>query len=284
MLLHYKSDWFNVVRALSAPLIFLFPWYYGLPVGHEIPMIILLWLLLNDINHVLHLHVHHPFTRSPTINLFLDLCMGLVTGMTAGSWRIHHIFGHHHFDPDRPNPWEMGTEREMRRYTILSALSYSLRVIPLLFFKPMLAAWRNGVLHNITTPLNYRAAFLEQIALILSVALLVWIKPELFFMYLLPWYLLVYFVTCYTDYLNHFACEKERFNSANNSLNRWYNKLGCNFGYHTAHHYKPAAHWSQLPAIHDEIKDQIKPDHLKTYSWSAFLLPLHIYLYLRGRL
>lgn len=287
MLLNYKCDRFNVFRALSAPVIFLYPWFFGLPEGYEIIAVMFLWLLLTDINHVLHLHIHTPFSKSKYFNILLDACLGLVTGMVASSWKIHHVYGHHqrgNNEKNSRNPWKMGKPWEMEKYTITGALCYSIRISPLVFFLPIMEAYKNGIKQNIKTPINYRYAFIEQLIFIAFVVMLFLIDPLFSLAYLLPWYTLVYLFTCYTDYLNHFACGNGDFDTANNSVNYWYNKLGCNFGYHSAHHYKPDAHWSLLPEIHETIKDKISAKHLKPYSWSGFLFPYHIYLYLNGKL
>ncbi len=42
MNLYYKCDRMNVARALSAPVIFLFPYYYGFPEGYAVITALLL--------------------------------------------------------------------------------------------------------------------------------------------------------------------------------------------------------------------------------------------------
>jgi fatty acid desaturase len=43
--------------------------------------------------------------------------------------------------------------------------------------------------------------------------------------------------------------------------------MTCNLGLHTAHHKRPGVHWSLLPQIHEEIKDQIPQEMILTTFW-----------------
>ncbi len=280
-ILRFKEDRMNVFRAITAPFIFYYPFIFGFSGSEAWLMMLFLWILLNDINHVLHLHIHLPFTSNKFINLILDLCMGFVTGMTASNWRIQHVHGHHQAVE---REYAKGYRWEMDKFSILGSLSYSIRTAPLIFLRPLFEASRKSVHSNQTGPMNYRWAFIEQILFIgMVVVLFVW-QPLLTLGYLLPWYFLVYFVTRYIDYLNHFGCGTGDYDNANNCLHRVYNLLGNNFGYHTAHHLSPKAHWTRLPIIHENIKDMIPEEFKKDYSWSGFMLPYHFLLALKKKM
>lgn len=290
MLLRYKCDRVNLVRGLTAPFIFLSPYVFGFYPGYEILTTLLLWSLLSDINHVLHLHVHCPFTTSKSLNRLLDIFMGFTSGMTASVWRIQHVYGHHkHYATTNKNrskksKWEPGAEWETKRYTILGALSYSAWTIVPVFYHALVESIKKGVFQNMKHPVDYRYAFFEQVLIIFSIAMLYLVAPTITLFYLLPWYFLVQFVSRYTDYLNHVGCGHGFYNASNNTLNHWYNKLGNNFGYHSAHHFNPSAHWSTLPDIHNKIREKIPAERIKTYSWSGYLMPYHFYLSKQGRM
>jgi fatty acid desaturase len=207
--------------------------------------------------------------------------MGVVTGMTASNWRIQHVHGHHkgvQYDYGPAKAWEI------RRYSITGALSYSTRTIWPIFLGPISESFRKGTQRSTKHPLNYRWAFIEQCGLLSIVIVLLVFYPRLTISFVLPWYFLVYFISRYTDYLNHFGIADPRSVVTNNSLNRFYNLVRCNFGYHSAHHYRPDVHWTELPAIHDSIAYSIPRDSIKTYGWSGFLAPYHFYLSLRERM
>lgn len=280
-MLRHKKDLFNAVRGFTAPLLFFLPFYTGFPQGNEFLVAALLWLVVGDINHVLHLHIHHAFFKNKLLNLILELCMGMVTGMTASNWRIQHVHGHHkgvQHDYGSAKAWEM------RRFSITGALSYSTRTIWPIFFDPISESFRKGIQRSTKYPLNYRWAFIEQCGL-LSIAVVLFVfHPVLTISFLLPWYVLVYFISRYTDYLNHFSSTDLHSVATNNSLNQFYNWAGWNFGYHSAHHYRPDAHWTELPTIHNSIAHSIPGECIKPYGWSGFLMPYHFYLSLRGRM
>ena len=86
----------NVVRSLVAPLIFFWPFLFGLSSATAVALYaIVLLVVLVDLNYVLHLHAHRPFSSNRVANIVLDLCLGSVTGMTSANWRIQHVYGHH---------------------------------------------------------------------------------------------------------------------------------------------------------------------------------------------
>jgi fatty acid desaturase len=143
------------------------------------------------------------------------------------------------------------------------------------------------LLQDVRTPIRYRWAFCEQLLLLLLIAILMYWQPWLTLIYLLPWYLATHFITRYVDYLNHYGCDETSENPyqrANNSLSWWFNLTTHNFGYHTAHHIRPGAHWTELPAIHRTIADKIPDRHIKSFSWSGLAMPYHFYRSVTGRM
>jgi fatty acid desaturase len=155
------------------------------------------------------------------------------------------------------------------------------------FSEPIRESFRKGVMANVEIPISYRWAFWENMLLLAFVAVLFYWQPRLVLVYLLPWYFVTHFITRYVDYLNHYGCEESNENSyarANNSLSWWFNNTTHNFGYHTAHHVRPGAHWTELPEIHQMIADKIPKAHLKAFSWSGILMPFHFHLSRLGRM
>jgi fatty acid desaturase len=279
----HPADRLNAARALLAPVLLFAPFATALLQGYEIVYAIIAFALIGDTNYLLHLHIHRPFSRVRTLNLVLDLCMGAVTGMTASNWRIQHLYGHHR-GIDLPY---RGDSRMREDYSPASALSCSVMSVWTTFYSPIAESFRKGVLSDVTMPISYRWAFCEQMLLILLVAMLAVAQPRLVLIYLLPWYVLTHVITRYVDYLNHYGCDEDSKNPyarANNSLSRWFNWTTHNFGYHTAHHIRPGAHWTELPAIHAGIEDRIPERHLKPFSWSWVLMPYHFYRSVTGRM
>jgi fatty acid desaturase len=279
----HPADRLNAARALLAPILLFAPFAIEPLQGYAVAYAIVAFALFGDTNYLLHLHIHRPFSRSRVLNLILDLSMGAATAMTASNWRIQHLYGHHR----RIDLPYRGNSRIREDYSAARALSCSVMSMWKTFYSPIAESFRKGVLDDIRVPISYRWAFCEQMLLILLLAALTVAQPRMVLIYLLPWYLLTHFITRYVDYLNHYGCDEgsdDPYVRANNSLSRWFNLTTHNFGYHAAHHMRPGAHWTELPAIHAGIADRIPQRHLKPFSWSWVLMPYHFYRSVTGRM
>lgn len=281
----HPADRPNALWALAAPPILFAPFFFDSLAAHAaLYGIAIFFFLIGKTNYLLHLHIHHPFSRNDTLNLLLDLSMGSVTAMTSSNWRVQHLYGHHRgidLSYRGDHRWQL------EKYSPLRAFSFSIATLWPTFFAPIRESFRKGILANIKAPISYRWAFFEQFLLIVFVGgLAVW-QPWLVLSYLLPWYLVTYFLTRYVDYLNHYDCDEKganRFAAANNCVSRSFNSDTHNFGYHMAHHLRPGAHWTTLPDIHAAIADQIPEKNMKQFSWSATLLPYHVLRSFRGKM
>ncbi|MEM7211105.1 MAG: fatty acid desaturase [Pseudomonadota bacterium] len=285
-MLRNNRDWLNVVRALLAPFVFFSPFWLGLPPGFELPAAIMIYLMTGYTNYILHLHIHHPFSNNRWINLVLDLAMGSVSGMIASNWRIQHLYGHH-LGKDLQYRGRRDVNWELERYTPHRAISYCLQSMLPTLIEPFLEATRKGVLRNVKTPIRYRWAFVEHLLLAGLLTGFAVLDVSLVVTYVIPMYALTYFITRYVDYLNHYGCDETNSDvhlHANNCLNTAFNAWKHNFGYHTAHHLHPGAHWTRLPELHREIDPRIPERLKKRFSWSFLQLPYHFMLSVRDRM
>lgn len=283
-MLAHPADRLNVMRAILAPAAVFYPFAFGFPGGHAVIYIILLFALVGDTNYILHLHIHRPFLKNRVLNLILDICMGLSTGMMASNWRIQHLYGHH-LGHDYAFRYEDGWE--LQQYSPAGAILFSLRSMFPTFAGPIAEAFNRGVRKNDTSPISYRWAFVDQAILLAVFGFLAIANWRLAVQYLLPWYFVTYFISRYVDYLNHYGCNNDTrdvYSSSNNSLSRSFNMTTHNFGYHTAHHLRPGAHWTELPEIHERIKEKIPASCLKHVSWSFLLFPYHLLRGARGKM
>jgi len=280
----HPADRLNVARALLAPAILFAPYVWTPPEAYWFGYVLLAFMLIGDTNHLLHLHIHRPFTRNFGFSLVLDLCMGAVSGMTSSNWRIQHLNGHHR---GHDLAYRAGSKWELERYSPLRALSFCLRSIWPTFYVPLVESFRKGILINVKTPISYRWACFEQGLLLSFLGCLLYFQPGMTCGYLLPLYIVTYFMSRYVDYLNHYGCDaasENIFDCANNTLAAWYNRANNNFGYHTAHHIRPDAHWTELPVIHQQIANKIPQRCFKSFGWSFLLMPHHFYLSRLGRM
>jgi fatty acid desaturase len=279
-----RADIPFVFRALAAPVVFFAPFWADFSLPAFAVFLVVAFAVIGDANYVLHWHTHRPFTTSRACNLLLDLCLGATTGVTASNWRIQHVFGHH-FGADARF---CDTSVSMREgYSPRRALAFCLRSFWPSIFGPFREAFEKGVLASVKSPLDYRWAFVEQCLLVaLIAALLAW-RPGLTLFYLLPWYACVFLVSRYVDYLNHYGCGEaggDPLEVANNTSHAFFNFMTGNFGWHTAHHLYPRAHWTKLPAIHRRIARGVPAPCLKDFSWSILCAPQHVFLARKGRM
>jgi len=249
----HHRDWVNIISSITGPLVFFYPFYHGFDGSDELAIyIVLLLVWIADLNYLLHLHVHRPFTTSAAFNRLIDMCLGSVSGMTSANWRIQHVFGHHRgHDGDYTH---RSLDWAMERYSVRGALAYSFGNIAITYWQPIRESYLNGVLAHVRDPIDYRSAFVEQMGFILMVATLAIWQPVLTCFFLLPWQVMIFAMTRYVDYLNHYGCSDEGMNFANNCLSRSF---------------------TTLPQLHGRIADQIPPERIKTFDWSSALMPYH---------
>lgn len=271
-ILKYREDLGNFVRASIALPLLMIPLCVELPEGlWGVLMGSVIWFLLSDMNFLLHQHVHNEWTNYRFINRVIDAALSIVTGMSAFNWRISHVQRHHAGD----DSWGAGFHWEMERPTFLGAVSYSIRGIPVVLLFPV---WESLVrsISSKATKFPFRLAFCEQTAVIAAVLILIWLKPQFYF----PYYFAVLFFSRLTDYENHVGCdESSEYGFSNNCLNARYNKVRQNFGLHTAHHYFPDAHWTELPLLHEGIQDRIPSGCKTSRAWTGYWTPPGLVLF-----
>jgi fatty acid desaturase len=146
--------------------------------------------------------------------------------------------------------------------------------------RPYVETIRRGLERNDKAPINYRRAFVQQTCTFAIMAWLVATTPAFY----APFYAMVWVFSLRTDYENHVGCDDAELNFANNVIDERYNWIRNNFGYHTAHHLHPEAHWSELPALHAQIADRIPAERFEPIGWSRTLNPLLLGYELKHRL
>lgn len=209
-----------------------------------------------------HHHQHVPTFRRVWLNRLLELAYGLQTGMPTNLWRLHHVLGHHvnYLDQRKDESrWQRsdGTQMGELEYTVHTALSAYPRALSLGRRYPQVL--RPFLIFGILT---------WGVAIALTVARPL---PGLL-VFLLPMVTCPIF-TAWVTYDHHAGLPtSSHFEGSYNIMNPWFNRLTGNLGYHTAHHYRQGAHWSQLPELHALIAPRI-PAHCYTRSFFDALLP-----------
>jgi len=211
-------------------------------------------------------HHQHTLTFVHTLpNRFLELSYGLHTGATTHLWLLHHVFGHHRNFLNQ----ELDESRWRRRDgTRMDTLEYTLTVA--------LTSYYRGFLVGRRYPDKYRTHVIFTLLAAAVVIGLTIAKPVAALMLFILPMITGLLITAWATYDHHAGLDTgDEFNASYNNMNRIFNLLTGNLGYHTAHHHKQGVHWSELPRLHDEIKDQI-PNALFRASLWDLLTPAHL--------
>lgn len=211
-----------------------------------------------------HHHQHVLTFRSNALNRAYEVSLALHTGITTNLWRLHHSLGHHlnFLDQSRDESrWKRanGSTMNVVEYTAIVSLT----------------AYYRGYLVGKRYPRHQRLYLIWTAITFLLVAAIVAYRPWAgLFVYVLPM-VTALFYTSWVTYGHHAGLDTDNPDEASfNTLNYWFNLLTGNLGYHTAHHYRQAVHWSLLPQLHADIAARI-PAHLYTTSIFDFAFPAH---------
>lgn len=230
------------------------------------PYLLALWTLAGIIpkgwisawNH----HHQHVFTfKQPVLNRLLEIPYGLMTGIIGHGWVLHHVVGHHIHYLDQAKDesrWKTLSGRRM------SELEY--------IFVTTVTAYPRCLSVGMKHPKHLRPFLLNGAIILALLGAACYYSPlATLFVWVLPM-IISLTVTVWATYDHHSGLETDdHFKASYNIVNKWYNIMTCNLGYHTAHHYRQAVHWSRLPQLHKEIEDKIGPEFYKNpgvpFTW-----------------
>jgi fatty acid desaturase len=223
----------------------------------------LLWLLpKGSMGAWAHHHQHAATFNSVYLNRVLEFFYALHTGQTTNLWLLHHVLGHHHNYLDQTKDESRWKRKDG---TQMGEIEYSLNVAATAYPR----AYKVGKKH----PKQLKTFIIFSALTFLFVALMCYWKPlQGLFLFVLPMVCSLIFVAWVT-YDHHAGLETDNhFEASYNIMNRFFNILTGNLGYHTAHHYRQGLHWSKLPELHEEIKHNI-PEHLFVEATFDYLFP-----------
>lgn len=219
------------------------------------PLWLFAWIVVGVVpkGHVCawnHHHQHTPVFGPTVLNRVLELMYALQTGVTTHTWLLHHTIGHHnnYLDQDKDeSAWmdEDGEAMGVVRYTWVVGVTAYPRALAVARKYPKLR-------RTMLVMLVVTAAVLG--------GLIAWRPLPALFVFVLPM-IISLFLTVWATHSHHTGNSTEsHFVACNNIVHRGYNILTGNLGYHTAHHYKPGVHWSELPKLHEKIEHKIPDD------------------------
>lgn len=204
-----------------------------------------------------HNHIHTLTFVQAMPNRLLEVLMFFETGQSPFSGTLNHIFGHHatYFDPkiDTLN-WRRPDGSVMTRNEF--SVKAALRHYQSCFF---FGRQRPNIFRRFKFYLAVCLALLAGLILYKPVAaLIVYLMPMTFMLYMLKW----------AAYSHHSGLPiGDHYTASRTNTGRFYNWATWNAGYHAAHHFRQALHWSLLPAYHREkLADKI-PSELQGEGW-----------------
>jgi fatty acid desaturase len=208
---------------------------------------VLLFLPRLAIAMATHNHVHVPLCRGRFANAIIEHLLYLEGGLLGAKFRLQHNLGHHRFYTD---PTQDITVTRSDGST-MGRLEYAARF----FITATFEALRIGKEY----PVLLRRYCWAQAAALIAVAGLLAINPGgALILFVVPMNVVAFtfFALTYDDHIGlHSTNELE---ASHSKTNRILNLLIFNNGYHLAHHLKPGVHWSELPALHERLKERIR--------------------------
>lgn len=198
-----------------------------------------------------HYHHHKRVLTWDPLNRLYEIVLFLQTGMPPYLITLHHNLGHHahYLEPEEDTlRWKRsdGTIRSLAECLVHN------------FWGHFTWTVRIGRRY----PKIYRKLKVWLVVSCVPLAGFLWLDPvRSLIVFLLPMAGALVNVAR-LGYEQHAGLDlDDHLHASRNIESRLYNLVTFNSGYHTAHHLKPGRHWSELPQLHREIRDEI-PDRL----------------------
>lgn len=209
-----------------------------------------------------HHHQHVHTFRATWLNRLYEQLLALHSGITTNLWVLHHNLGHHLNFLDQSKDESAWQKKDGKT---MGVLTYSATIALTAYYR----GYQVGKKHP-----KHQRVFLTwtAVTVLLLAGLTAWRPLQAFFLFLLPMATSLVF-TAWVTYDHHRGLDTKVSTEASyNILNRRFNQLTGNLGYHTAHHHRQGVHWSKLPELHQKIAPQI-PANLYRKSTFDFFFP-----------
>ena len=268
LLLSYAADWRSLGFLLLLDGLFFVQWSGML--RHWV-LLLTTCLLAFIACIVKHNQIHCPTFTSQRWNRAFEYLLSLSTGQSITAIIPVHNERHHA---------RLQTEQDFVRSSLvnfrknwMNLLAFPLAVVWLVHRNKSLdiARWRRE------RPDLYKRVQRERTGVILLTAVLAVFNWRATLVYLgIPW-LFGHWGIITINLLQHQDCdEASAYDHSRNITGRCINWLFLNNGFHTAHHLRPALHWSRLPGFHRlNVEPNMRPElnhrSLFVCIWSRFL-------------
>jgi fatty acid desaturase len=225
------------------------PWWGNLICG-----LVFAYAAAWNINSVAHNFIHTPYFRWPPLNYAFSLVesLALFTPQRFYTW-VH--LRHHQGNSDRPGPdgathdW-LSIYRHGKDGEAENAWGY--------VFKGFFRDDAGDIFRSLKARRRFDAEFgrVEIAAILVFVALLALVDWKAV-LSLVPFYYLGECLSQLNGYFEHFGGDPDRpIAWGVSTYAPLYNLVWFNNGHHAEHHFRPAVHWTRLPAFHQAIADE----------------------------
>jgi len=262
MLLH-RADRRTVVIATAIVAVAVVPYVARLPMVWALAWVPVASLLSLSAWSIVHNQIHRSIFRHPSVNTVWSAWTSLATGHPPTSFVETHSYNHHpHVGgpadwsrPDNAGPgW--GVLRCLR-YVVLTAVHMG---------RGRRQPHARRLPRHLRRRLRVEQAFLYSIALA-ALAL----APRTFLCFTLPTWIGGTVMFMCVNLLQHDGCDPtSEIDHSRDFGSPFLNWFFFGGGYHTAHHLRPGAHWSELRAIHARAVAPRKRAELCEYSMVGF--------------
>jgi beta-carotene hydroxylase len=215
---------------------------------------------------VKHNHIHHATFQNPLLNRAFNVWLAILTGTSTTGIRIAHNQRHHR---NSQSPEDFVRCSLVQQKSAFSAL---LSFFPLVVLQTWAHAEQDAMsMRRKSAPLRALLRLERMllwsfvvVALILDWQQFLWVFP-------VPWLVSQWFLVT-INLLQHDGLETgDPLLESRNVVGLCSNWIFLNNGYHTAHHLRPALHWSLLRSYHDRELASRLPDQLVAKSLVALL-------------
>jgi beta-carotene hydroxylase len=218
---------------------------------------------------IAHGHYHCPIFASRVLNQIVNLVTTLFFGFPTFVWVAGHNELHHRYSNGPGDP--TATWHIARRHNLVTAI-----VCPLyaMLYEPIVVtflvrSWRTNRrrFRSAAAQIAVYAGFVT-VGLATDAAAFAWA-------FALPWAVGL-FAIHYFNYVQHVHCDPaSEYAHSRDWTGGVLNFLVFNQGYHTVHHRRPGAHWSDWPGMHARVRDQI-PAELQADNLIVWLVRQYV--------
>jgi fatty acid desaturase len=216
--------------------------------------ILLGWISGIDIGINFHNHAH----RSIFNNAFLSRWFGRLWTFSGGwpsyLWRHAHVVVHHANLLDPQIDWTVA--RRKPDGTTENMFIYMFCHWPWRYGKHLWIEFANG-------PVKRRNAAIKEVAIFAVLwSIPFWIDVKMaLLLWVIPHWVANAFAMGAGMWVQHEGCvevtDARPHSHSNDHLSHAFNATTFNIGYHIEHHEHPLVHWSELPALHEQMKDEL---------------------------